>query len=340
MDSKQDGTTVTPDTVRRRQEAKAEPARRPGGLAIGETYAYEDGLKIRVDRLGLLPQEPPQTIFDEDKQYVSAEAVRFEVTVTNEGEATASLSDLAVGVRAGKDGWPGDETWSGTRVLRGKLLPGASATGTYTYRVLTGTTGEVDVSVTRGHYRSDEKTQQVWTGAAEQGLFGEAEPGKGRLTQAQRDGLFAEGMRELDAMTGLDPVKRRVRIFAAQARMSAVRARHGLPASSAARHLVFSGPPGTGKAAVARLLGKVCGHGGAGEGATWSRRTGQTASASTSATPASRRTSSSTPPSTACCSSTRPMACTAATGGTPMRSATRRCRSCSNAPRTTATALW
>lgn len=150
MYSEKGGTATTPDTVRRHQEAKAKPAGRPGGLAIGETYVYEDGLKIRVDRLGLLPQEPPQTIFDEDKQYVSAEAVRFEVTVTNEGEATASLSDLAVGVRAGKDGWPGDETWSGTRVLRGKLLPGASATGTYTYRVLTGTTGEVDVSVTRG----------------------------------------------------------------------------------------------------------------------------------------------------------------------------------------------
>ena len=112
--------------------ARLVPGGPPGGLAIGETYVYEDGLKIRVDRLGLLPLEPPQTIFDEDKQYVSAEAIRFEVTVTNEGGATASLSDLAVGVRAGKDGWPGDETWNGTRVLRGKLLPGASATGTYT----------------------------------------------------------------------------------------------------------------------------------------------------------------------------------------------------------------
>src|ERR1700727_3306331 len=107
MYSEEGGTVATPDTVRRRQEAKAKPASRPGGLAIGETYVYEDGLKIRVDRLGLLPQEPPQTIFDEDKQYVSAEAIRFEVTVTNEGGATASLSDLAVGVRAGKDGWPG-----------------------------------------------------------------------------------------------------------------------------------------------------------------------------------------------------------------------------------------
>ena len=223
MDSKQDGTTVTPDTVRRRQEAKAEPARRPGGLAIGETFAPEDGLKIRVDRLGLLPQEPPQTIFDEDKQYVSAEAVRFEVTVTNEGEATASLSDLAVGVRAGKDGWPSSRRGScAASCCRGPArrepIPTACSPGQRVRSTSRSRRGR--------HARSDEKTQQVWTGAAEQGLFGEAEPGKGRLTQAQRDGLFAEGMRELDAMTGLNPVKRRVRIFAAQARMSAVRARH------------------------------------------------------------------------------------------------------------------
>jgi hypothetical protein len=128
VDSKRRGTSAAPAQASGARSA-ARGLARPGGLAVGETYTHEDGLKIRVDRLGLLPRVPPKSIFEEKNEYVASEAVRFEVTVTNDGEKAGSLSDLSIGVRSGADGRQADESWSGTKVLRGKLLPGASATG-------------------------------------------------------------------------------------------------------------------------------------------------------------------------------------------------------------------
>ncbi len=62
---------------------------------------------------------------------------------------------------------------------------------------------------------------------------------------------------ELDELVGLEPVKQQVRAIAAQLRVAKLRDRQGLSSQPPARHFVFTGPSGTGKTTVARILGRI-----------------------------------------------------------------------------------
>jgi len=97
-------------------------------------------------------------------------------------------------------------------------------------------------------------------GGGAQAQATEEEAGKdeaGAASATSGSETVAEVLAELDALIGLGPVKAQVRKIIAVVQANTEREKAGLKAVNPGLHLVFTGPPGTGKTTVARIVARL-----------------------------------------------------------------------------------
>ncbi|WP_019972721.1 type VII secretion AAA-ATPase EccA [Mycobacterium sp. 141] len=72
-----------------------------------------------------------------------------------------------------------------------------------------------------------------------------------------REKLLAEAQDELDRQIGLSRVKEQIEAYRAATQMARIRAARGMKVAQTSKHMIFAGPPGTGKTTIARVVANI-----------------------------------------------------------------------------------
>ncbi|ADT96792.1 type VII secretion AAA-ATPase EccA [Mycolicibacterium gilvum] len=83
------------------------------------------------------------------------------------------------------------------------------------------------------------------------------DPDSAEADNSGRETLLAEAQSELDRQIGLTRVKEQIERYRAATQMAKVRAARGMKVAQASKHMIFTGPPGTGKTTIARVVANI-----------------------------------------------------------------------------------
>ncbi|BBZ63353.1 type VII secretion AAA-ATPase EccA [Mycolicibacterium monacense] len=72
-----------------------------------------------------------------------------------------------------------------------------------------------------------------------------------------RERLLEEAQAELDRQIGLSRVKEQIEAYRAATQMAKIRAARGMKVAQTSKHMIFAGPPGTGKTTIARVVANI-----------------------------------------------------------------------------------